>query len=146
MHQPPTSSDAEWPQRPDRPKRPVIPIHPAQPAEKAATDCSGAEPFALRVIGASMAPEFVDGDVVVIEPGGQSQDGAYVLVQLSNSSWELRLLRHRPAAPGAAPRWFAELLDGSRPPLELPGPQAVAGVVIQRARRGRSRSTRWYLP
>lgn len=128
-----------------RPLRPVIPIHPAA-ATEADADCLAAEAFALRVIGASMAPEFVDGDIVVIEPGGLARDGAYVLVPLPDGSWELRLLRHRPAAPGVAAGWVAELLDGSRPALELPGPQAVAGVVIQRARRGRGRSTRWYQP
>jgi hypothetical protein len=131
-----------------RPLRPVIPIHPARPAEAAPGDCSGAEPIALRVIGRSMAPEFIEGDIVVIEPGGEASDGAYVLLQGPDGGWELRQLRHRPAAPGVAPGWQALLLDGSQPPLALAGPQSVAGVVIQRSRRnrGRSRSTTWYGP
>lgn len=142
MHESPASHDAdrpERPERPDRPHRPVIPIHPASATEAAGTDCAGAESFALRVIGASMAPEFVDGDIVVIEPGGEAWDGAYVLVARPDAGWELRLLRRRPTALGNTAGWLAELLDGSQPPIELPGPQAVAGVVIQRARRGHGR-------
>lgn len=131
--------------RAEGPPRPIIPIHPA-PADETDADCSAAEAFALRVIGASMAPEFVDGDVVIIEPGGRARDGTYVLVQPADGSWELRRLRRRPGTSGEAPGWFAELLDGSQPPVELPGPQAVAGVVIQRARRGRSDAVRWYSP
>ena len=37
----------------------------------AQTGCSaeGQEPFALRVIGDSMAPEFLDGHIIVVDPG-----------------------------------------------------------------------------
>jgi phage repressor protein C with HTH and peptisase S24 domain len=32
--------------------------------------CSGGEVFALRVLGNSMAPEFLDGEIVIVEPDG----------------------------------------------------------------------------
>jgi hypothetical protein len=41
----------------------------------------GAEPFALRVIGDSMAPEFKDGCIIIIDPEGVISDGCYVLAR-----------------------------------------------------------------
>ena len=34
------------------------------------SDCAGAEVFALQVLGQSMAPEFEEGEIIVIEPEG----------------------------------------------------------------------------
>ena len=65
--------------------------------------CSGHEVFALRVIGTDMAPEFLDGEIIVVEPGGAVRDGSYVLAQVAgewlfrqlcghDGSWRLRAL------------------------------------------------------
>jgi phage repressor protein C with HTH and peptisase S24 domain len=35
------------------------------------SNCSSSEPFALRVVGDDMAPEFVDGHVIIVDPGGK---------------------------------------------------------------------------
>ena len=43
------------------------------------SNCSASEPFALRVIGDDMAPEFVDGHIIVIDPGGRLSSGCYVV-------------------------------------------------------------------
>ena len=45
--------------------------------------CSGGESFALRVLGHSMAPEFVEGEIIVIEPDGALRDGCFVLAQVA---------------------------------------------------------------
>ena len=37
-------------------------------------NCSASEPFALRVIGNDMSPEFEDGHVIIVDPGGLSHD------------------------------------------------------------------------
>lgn len=141
-------------------RHPVIPIHAASaqpdPAD-AGSECSGSEPFALRVLGASMAPEFADGDIVIVEPDGALHDGSFVLLELPDEGWVLRRLgRDRGDLPGVDGRvdgdtgsatrqgWFVEVLDGSRAPRPLHDLQAIAGVVIQRARPGRRRETRWY--
>ena len=50
-------------------------------------DCSGAESFALRVLGDDMAPEFAHGEIIVIEPGGALKDGAFVLAQVDGQWW-----------------------------------------------------------
>ena len=53
-----------------------IPVVPAGPESDPALDkCSAAESFALMVLGDSMAPEFVEGDIIIIEPEGLATDG-----------------------------------------------------------------------
>ena len=41
----------------------------------------GGESFALRVIGDTMAPEFKDGCIIIIDPSGVISDGCYVLAR-----------------------------------------------------------------
>ena len=106
----------------------------------AATDaaCSGAESFALRVIGEDMAPEFHHGDIVIVEPDGALRDGSWVLAQ-TTTGWLLRqLVRH-----GAG--WALRVLDGSAADEALPDLGAVRGVVIQKSIPGRRKLTRRYV-
>ena len=42
--------------------------------------CSALEPYALRVLGDSMEPEFADGCVIIVDPGYAPRDGSYVIV------------------------------------------------------------------
>ena len=70
-------------------ERKAIPIVVAEPA--AAGDCSGAESFALLVLGDSMAPEFVEGEVIVVEPEGLAADGSFVVAQVADE-WTFRQL------------------------------------------------------
>ena len=49
------------------------------------SDCAGAEVFALQVLGQSMAPEFEEGEIIVIEPEGALRDSSFVLAQLDGS-------------------------------------------------------------
>lgn len=41
----------------------------------------GMEPFALRVIGDSMSPEFEDGHIIVVDPGYSLISGVYAVVE-----------------------------------------------------------------
>ena len=41
------------------------------------------EPFALRVIGDSMAPEFNDGNIIIVDPGHPLVHGAYVVLEVA---------------------------------------------------------------
>ncbi len=102
------------------------------------TDCGGAEPFALQVHGQSMAPEFAEGEVIVIEPDGALHDGAFV-VALSQGDWTLRQLVSR------AGRWWLHALNPAWPDAPLDDLGAVRGVVIQAAVPGRRRLTRRYV-
>jgi len=117
------------------PPRRTIPITPAAEGEHGA--CSGAESFALMVLGDSMAPEFAEGDVIVIEPEGLATDGSFVLAQ-HGGEWIFRQL----VAAGDA--WRLRPLNAAYPTLDLPDLAAVRGVVIQRTTPGRRKSTTRY--
>jgi SOS-response transcriptional repressor LexA len=117
------------------PKRRTIPIAPA--ADAALEACGGAEPFALMVLGDSMAPEFVEGDVIVVEPGGLAEDGAYVLAQVEGEWIFRKLVAHAGA-------WRLVALDARTAPIDLPGLEAVRGVVIQKSRPGNRRANKRY--
>lgn len=92
--------------------------------------CSAREPFALRVLGDSMEPEFADGTVIVVDPHGVVRDGAFVFADY-RGEYILRRLEMRGA------RLLLQPLNRGYPTLELDGLQAIKGVVVQRAGRRR---------
>mgnify|MGYP006317666663 CR=1 FL=1 len=109
----------------ERPK--TIPIVPV--AHDEAGDCAGAEPFVLMVLGDSMAPEFAEGEIIVVEPEGLAVDGSFVVAQLERTGggWELRAL------------------DAACPAVAIPDLTPVRGVVIQKSRPGRRRAAKRYV-
>lgn len=111
------------------------------PAPTDDAGCSGGEAFVLRVLGDDMAPEFAEGNIIVIEPDGAVGHGSYVLA-LHGGEWTFRQLLR------GAHGWFLHALNPARtdlPDLPLPDLSAVHGVVIQQAVPGRRRLTRSYL-
>ncbi len=120
----------------ETPRR-VIPIRP-EAADAELDACSAAEPFALMVLGDSMEPEFVEGEVILIEPEGLATDGSYVLAQLGGE-WIFRQL----AKQGEG--WRLQALNPAYPPADIPDLGAVKGVVIQKSRPGRRRATKRYV-
>jgi DNA polymerase V len=106
-------------------------------AEASDDGCSGAESFALQVLGDSMAPEFEDGDIIVIEPEGALHDGSYVLAW-SDEEWIFRQLR---GGPGA---WTLAALQPGHPERAIASLEAVRGVVIQKSKPGRRRAAKFY--
>jgi DNA polymerase V len=60
-------------------------------ADTGGGDCAGAESFALLVLGDSMAPEFVEGEVIIVEPDGLASDGSFVVAQV-DGEWTMRQL------------------------------------------------------
>lgn len=109
-------------------------------AETQAQACSGGESFALRVLGDDMAPEFLEGDILIIEPDGALRDGSFVLAQ-HQGQWLFRQLVRRGEA------WWLRALNAARglPELALPDLSAVRGLVIQKAVPGRRRLSKSYL-
>jgi SOS-response transcriptional repressor LexA len=100
--------------------------------------CSGAEVFALRVLGDSMAPEFVEGDIVLVEPDGAVHDGSFVLAD-PGGEWIFRQLAR------AADGWTLRPLNPTYAEQPLSGLSAVRGVVIQKAVPGRRRLSKRYI-
>ncbi len=116
--------------------RPHIRIVPdAVPGEDA---CSGTESFALMVLGDSMAPEFNEGDVVIIEPDGLATEGSYVLA-LWQDEWIFRQLARRGDA------WTLRPLNPLYPSIEMPDLRPVRGVITQKSRPGRRRAAKRYV-
>ena len=111
---------------------------PQGTADPALDACSGGEAFALRVLGDSMAPEFNEGEIIVIEPEGLAHDGSYVLAWHADE-WIFRQLRGEPGA------WHLHALNPAYPDAALDSLESVRGVVIQKAVPGRRRATRRYV-
>lgn len=103
------------------------------------SSCGASEPFALRVIGEDMSPEFKDGHIIVIDPGGHIKDGCYVVAK-PNDEFIFRQL-------------FIEddqyILRACQPGFDdinlANGSSDIVGVVSQRAGRRRSEHKRYDL-
>ena len=62
-----------------------IDIYQAGFAEEwVASNASGQNAFALRVVGNSMFPEFLEGDIIVIDPGIEPASGDYAIVKVND--------------------------------------------------------------
>ena len=88
------------------------------------TACEDKEPFALRVIGESMAPEFQDGAVIIIDPGYPAVNGAYVLA-LYQKEYHFRQWVRRDDKDYLVP------LNALFHSLELEGHYQIIGVISQ---------------
>ena len=120
--------------------RRTIPILPRGSGGDITLDaCSGAEPFALMVLGDSMVPEFAEGEIIIIEPEGLARDGSFVLAQVAGE-YLFRQLWERDG------RWRLEALNPRYPALDIPDLAAVKGVVIQKQKPGSRRSRKSYMP
>lgn len=113
----------------------TIPIVPAEDAAHGA--CSGAEAFALLVLGDSMTPEFAEGDVIVIEPEGLATDGSFVLARHADE-WIFRQLVNDGAS------WQLRPLNPRYPSISIPDLDGIRGVIIQKSTPGNRKSTKRY--
>ena len=103
------------------------------------SSCGASEPFALRVIGDDMLPEFKHGHIIVIDPGGHIRDGCFVVAN-PNDEYIFRQL-------------FIEqeryILRASQPGFEeielINRDKDIVGVVSQRSGRRRSEHKRYDL-
>jgi len=93
--------------------------------------CSVLEPFALRVLGDSMEPEFPDGCVIIIDPGAAPRDGAYVVVDYAGDVFFRQLVFD-------GGRRLLKPLNPKYGSFELTPPYTIRGSVVQRAGRRRA--------
>lgn len=101
--------------------------------------CGGGESFALRVVGESMAPEFRDGEIIIVEPEGLAVEGSYVLAWHADE-WIFRQLTR-----DGAQQWRLRALNPAWPEAPAIPLSAVRGVVIQKAVPGRRRASKRYV-
>ncbi|MDJ0957763.1 MAG: S24 family peptidase [Arenicellales bacterium] len=101
------------------------------------TACSGSEPYALRVLGDSMEPEFKEGEVIVIEPQLTAEEGAYVVALHDNDFLFRQLSREND-------RWYLKPLNSRYPTIELHNKDSIKGRIISKS-SGKGRQTKSYL-
>jgi SOS-response transcriptional repressor LexA len=106
--------------------------------------CSGAEVFALRVLGQSMVPEFDEGEIILIEPGGALHDGSFVLAQI-DGEWTFRQLCADVDAAGQPGGWLLHALNPAWPDQPIADLSAVHGRIIQKALPGRRKASKRYV-
>jgi DNA polymerase V len=114
-------------------RKPIgIPIVAAEqrPDDSPYGACGDAEPFALMVLGDSMEPEFVEREIIVIEPEGLAREGSYV-VALHNGEYIFRQLIKRDAG------WALHALNPAYPDQPIASLSEVRGVVIMKKKPGR---------
>jgi SOS-response transcriptional repressor LexA len=102
------------------------------------SSCSGAEPFALQVVGDSMEPEFKDGAIIVVDPDAVAEHGSYVIAAQGDDYIFRQLVVERGEMSLRA-------LNDAYPSMPLPGGvNGIKGVVVQQAGR-RRRDRKHYL-
>ncbi len=106
--------------------------------DSALPDCAGGESFALMVQGHSMAPEFLEGEIILIEPEGLAKDGSYVLAW-HQEEWTFRQLLR------AESGWLLHPLNPTFADAPIPDLASVRGVIIQKALPGRRRASKHYV-
>ena len=93
--------------------------------------CGSLEPYALRVLGDSMEPEFPEGCIVVVDPGQAPHDGSWVIVEFAGDVFFRQLVFD-------GERRFLKPLNPRYGAFELTPPYTVRGCVVQQAGRRRS--------
>lgn len=115
---------------------------PAGPESDPALDaCSGAESFALMVLGDSMEPEFVEGDIIIIEPEGLATDGSYVMAWLDDE-WIFRQLKKNEGDGGG---WKLRPLNPKYASAVISDLSGIKGVIIQKSKPGRRKAAKCYV-
>jgi len=99
--------------------------------------CSAAEPYALRVLGDSMEPEFNEGHIIIVDPGMPVVHGAYVVIDYAGDTFLRQFVVE-------GERKQLRALKSGYPSMDLSGPYYVHGVVVQRATPGRRRDLKHY--
>lgn len=118
-----------------------IPVKPASENienDLVASACAGGEPYALMVLGDSMLPEFIEGEVIVIEPTGIAKDGAFVIAWANEEYIFRQLVQH-------ADGWMLKPLNPIYPNIPVDDIAAVVkGVVVLKKKPGRRKEMKRY--
>lgn len=101
-------------------------------------ECAGGESFALMVMGHSMVPEFLENEIILIEPEGLAKDGSYVLAWHAEG-WTFRQLLRADSG------WVLHPLNPAFADEPIADLSCVRGVIIQKALPGRRRASKHYV-
>lgn len=109
--------------------------------EPAGSNCDGKEIVALMVLGDSMAPEFTEGEILVIQMGAPATEGAYVIAEVAKEDFIFRQLR-RDDNGG----WRLVALNWAYPDTPLSGLESIKGVVTHKRNARSRKSVKSYVP
>jgi SOS-response transcriptional repressor LexA len=101
-------------------------------------ECAGGESFALMVMGHSMVPEFLENEIILVEPEGLAKDGSYVLAWHADE-WTFRQLLRTDSG------WVLHPLNPAFADEPIADLSCVRGVIIQKALPGRRRASKHYV-
>jgi SOS-response transcriptional repressor LexA len=118
-----------------------IPVVPAPAEQEATSNCDGNEVVALMVLGDSMEPEFIEGEILVIEMNGVTDEGAFVIADVAEEGFIFRQLT-RDAQDG----WQLHALNPAYPDIALSGLKSIKGVVTQKKKPGVRKAVKYYGP
>lgn len=123
-------------------RKPInIPVVAATAQDDAASDsnCSGNELVALMVLGDSMQPEFIEGEILVIEMGAPATEGAFVIAEVAKDDFIFRQLQR-----DAQGNWQLHALNPAYPDTAIPGLEIIKGVVTHKKKPGSRKSVKFY--
>ena len=93
--------------------------------------CASDEPFALRVLGDSMEPEFKDGCIIIIDPSANVESGKYVMAEVKGEYIFRQFIQE-------GDKYFLKPVNEGYDAVQVDGPGVVKGVITQRAGARRS--------
>ena len=123
-------------------RKPInIPVVAAPMPESDTTEtaCSGSEIVALMVLGDSMAPEFIEGEILVIETGAPATDGLFVIGS-ADGEFIFRQLKRDDSGS-----WWLHALNPAYPDIAIEGPDTIKGVVTHKKKPGSRKSVKYYV-
>ncbi|MEW5903388.1 MAG: S24 family peptidase [Pseudomonadota bacterium] len=103
-----------------------------------ASNCDGNEIVALMVLGDSMAPEFSEGEIIVIQMGLPAREGAFVIGTLDDEPILRQLQRD---AHGG---WLLHPLNPAYADAPIADLSGIRGVIMQKRKPGSRKSVKRY--
>jgi phage repressor protein C with HTH and peptisase S24 domain len=105
------------------------------------TGCSAGttEPYALRVLGDSMEPEFREGHIIIVDPGHPLCDEAFVVIEQMG---EVHFGQYCRSASGD----YLKYLNPNHPTIPIAHDFTLKGVIVQRSTGRRKDSKHYHYP
>lgn len=119
-------------------RKPIsIPVMAADGAQSQSSGsaCDGQEIIALMVLGDSMEPEFIEGEILVIQMGVPAPEDAFVIAEVAKEDFIFRQLKRDPQGG-----WLLHALNPAYPDMPVSSLEIIKGVVTHK-RNARSRKS-----
>ncbi len=92
-----------------------------------AGNCAARAPYALQATDDSMAPEFKNGAIIIVDPDYPHTHGAYIVIDYDNETWfrQFKLIEGEP---------YLVALNNDYPKTQMVKEFKIRGVVTQQAK------------